>query len=134
MSDSNQTSSKTTIFAVRTTIGREKTVQELIFNRLRTINPIPDIKAIVTAELYRGYVFIEAIHQRDVVNLCNNVPHVKGKIVGSIPLDNIEHVIKPEKVVNILEEGDIVEITGGVFQNTKAQIVKIPKDTKETTK
>lgn len=119
---------KTTIFAVRTTIGRERTVQDLVFNRLRTINPVPDLKAIFTADLYRGFIFIEAIHQRDVVHITSGVPHVKGKVVGSIPFDAVEKVIKPEKVITSLEEGDIVEIIGGVFQNKKAQIVKMPKE------
>lgn len=118
----------TSIFAVRTTIGREKAVQELIFNRLRTINPVPDLKAILISENYRGYVFIEAIHQRDVLHICNGVPHVKGKIVGSIPFDSIMGVIKPEKNIFIMEEGDIVEVTSGLFQNNKARIIKMPKD------
>jgi transcriptional antiterminator NusG len=126
MSEKSET--KTTIFAVRTTIGRERTVQDLVFNRLRTINPVPDLKAIFTADLYRGFIFIEAIHQRDVVHITSGVPHVKGKVVGSIPFDAVEKVIKPEKVISNMEEGDIVEIIGGVFQNKKAQIIKMPKE------
>ena len=126
--DQEQENHLTSIFAVRTTIGREKAVQELIFNRLRTINPVPDLKAILISENYRGYVFIEAIHQRDVLHICNGVPHVKGKIVGSIPFDSIMGVIKPEKNIFIMEEGDIVEVTSGLFQNNKARIIKMPKD------
>ncbi|MBD3353656.1 MAG: transcription elongation factor Spt5 [Candidatus Lokiarchaeota archaeon] len=126
MSEKSQT--KTTIFAVRTTIGRERTVQDLIFNRLRTINPLPDLKAILTAELYRGYVFVEAVHQRDVVHITNGLPHVKGKVVGSIPFTSVEKVIKPEKAITYMGEGDIVEITSGVFQNIKAQIVNMSKE------
>jgi len=123
---------KTTIFAVRTTIGREKTVQELIFNRLRTIQPVPDLKAILTSEHYRGYVFIEAILQHDVIQITSGVPHVKGKVVGSIPFESIEGIIKPERMSSILEEGDIVEIISGFLANSRAKIVKIPKDeTKE---
>ena len=118
----------TTIFAVRTTIGRERTVQDLILNRLRTINPLPDLKAIVTSEQYRGFVFIEAIHQHDVVHVTNNLIHVKGKVVGSIPFDDIEAVIKPEKTIKTIEKGDIVEITSGVFQNSKANVIKMPKE------
>lgn len=125
---SEKSEAKTTIFAVRTTIGRERTVQDLVFNRLRTINPVPDLKAIFTADLYRGFIFIEAIHQRDVVHITSGVPHVKGKVVGSIPFDAVEKVIKPEKVINNIEEGDIVEIITGVFQNKKAQVLKVPKE------
>ncbi|MHA1730059.1 MAG: transcription elongation factor Spt5 [Promethearchaeota archaeon] len=121
-----QKSHLTTIFAVRTTIGRERAVQRLIFNRLRTINPLPDLKAILTSEQYRGYVFIEAVHQRDVLHITTGVPHVKGKVVGSIPFDSMEEIINPKKVIKIMDEGDIIEVTSGLFQNNKAIIIQMP--------
>jgi transcription elongation factor Spt5 len=131
VSDKTSTSSQsaqTTIFAVRTTIGREQTVQDLVFSRLRTVHPVPDLKAILTAkDRFRGYVFIEAIHQRDVILICNGVPHVRGKVVGSIPLDEIGHIIKPERVVKIIEKGDIVEIVDGLFKDKRAQVIMMPK-------
>lgn len=118
----------TTIYAVRTTIGRERTVQDLIFNKLRTINPVPDLKAILTSEQYRGFIFIEAIHKHDVELISGGVSHVKGKIVGSIPFESIEKVLKPQKVINIMEKGDTVEITSGIFQGSRAEITKMPKE------
>ena len=130
---SEKSSAQTTIFAVRTTIGREKTVQDLVFSRMRTVHPVPDIKAILTADKkFRGYVFIEAIHQRDVILITNGVPHVRGKVVGSIPLESIGHIITPERVVQIIGEGDIVEIAEGLFKEKKAQVISMPKEgTKE---
>jgi transcription elongation factor Spt5 len=133
VSEKSPASAQTTIFAVRTTIGRERTVQDLVFSRLRTINPVPDLKAILTADKkFRGYVFIEAYHQRDVILITNGVPHVRGKVVGSIPLEEIGHIIKPERIVKIIEEGDIVEIAEGLFKEKKAQVISMPKEgTKE---
>jgi len=119
---------KTTIFAVRTTIGQEKSVLQNIFNRLRVLNPFPDLKALLIAEELRGYVFIEAIHQRDVMITIAGLRHIKGKIVGSIDLESISHVISPRKVTEILEEGDMVEIISGVFQNQRAQVIRMPKE------
>ena len=119
---------KTTIFAVRTTIGQEKSVLQNIFNRLRVLNPFPDLKALLIAEELRGYVFIEAIHQRDVMITIAGLRHIKGKIVGSINLESISHVISPRKVTEILEEGDTVEIISGVFQNQRAQVIRMPKE------
>ena len=119
---------KTTIFAVRTTIGQEKSVLQNIFNRLRVLNPFPDLKALMIAEELRGYVFIEAIHQRDVMITIAGLRHIKGKIVGSIKLESISHVISPRKVTEILEEGDVVEIISGVFQNQRAQVIRMPKE------
>ncbi|WP_457559047.1 transcription elongation factor Spt5 [Candidatus Harpocratesius sp.] len=120
--------SKTTIFAVRTTIGQEKSVLQNIFNRLRVLNPFPDLKCMMIAEELRGYVFIEAVHQRDVMIAISGLRHVKGKIVGSISLESIAHVISPRKVTEILEEGDTVEIISGIFTGQKAEVVRMPKE------
>lgn len=121
--------SKTTIFAVRTTIGQEKSVLQNIFNRLRVLSPFPDLKALMIAQELRGFLFIEATHQRDVMITIAGMRHVKGKIVGSISLDEISHVISPRKVTELLEEGDIVEIVSGVFDGQKAEVIRMPKDT-----
>ncbi|OLS14060.1 MAG: transcription antitermination protein NusG [Promethearchaeota archaeon CR_4] len=118
----------TTLFAVRTTIGQEKSVANMIFGRLRLRDPVPDIKAILVAEQLRGYVFIEAIQQNDVQESISGIRHVKGKIVGSIKLTDLAHVITPRKVTEILEESDIVEISSGIFQNRRAVIERMPRE------
>ncbi|HMF31710.1 MAG TPA: transcription elongation factor Spt5 [Candidatus Lokiarchaeia archaeon] len=118
----------TTIFAVRTTIGQEKSVANMIFGRLRLRDPVPDIKAVLTADQFRGYVFIEAIQQNDVQESISGIRHVKGKIVGSIKLIDLANVIAPRKVTEILEEGDIVEIVSGIFQNRRAIIERMPRE------
>ncbi|UYP47347.1 hypothetical protein NEF87_003632 [Candidatus Lokiarchaeum ossiferum] len=127
--DINITEQKeSTIFAVRTTIGQEKSVLTNIFNRLKVLNPFPDLKALMIAEELRGYVFVEATHQRDVMITIAGLRHIKGKIVGSISLDSISHVISPRKVTEILEEGDTVEIVSGIFMGQKAQVIRMPKE------
>ena len=60
-------SESTTIFAVRTTIGREKSVQKQIFKRLLIAKPFPNLKSILTAKQLRGYVFVEAPFKKDVM-------------------------------------------------------------------
>ena len=93
------------------------------------MNPFPDLKALMIAQELRGFLFIEATHQRDVMITIAGMRHIKGKIVGSISLDEIAHVISPRKVTEILEEGDIVEIVSGVFDGQKAEVIRMPKDT-----
>ncbi len=132
MSDSEinpaENKEKSTIFAVRTTIGQEKSVLTNIFNRLKVLNPFPDLKALMIAEELRGYVFVEATHQRDVMITIAGLRHIKGKIVGSISLESISHVISPRKVTEILEEGDTVEIISGIFMGQKANVIRMPKE------
>jgi transcriptional antiterminator NusG len=124
----DELANKTTIFAVRTTIGQEKSVLNIIFNKLRVMNPFPDLKALMISEQLRGYIFIEAIHQREVMATIAGVPHIKGKVVGSIKLEDIQHVIQPRKVTEVLEEGDTVEIVSGIFAGQQARVVRMPKE------
>ena len=126
--DAGENANKTTIFAVRTTIGQEKSVLQNMFNRLRVLNPFPDLKAMMIANELRGYVFVEATHQRDVMIAISGLRHVKGKVVGSITLESISHVISPRKVTEILEAGDTVEIISGIFMSQKAQVIRMPKE------
>ena len=66
---------KTSIFALRTTIGQEKSVAALIEKRMKG-NPEADIKAIMAPESLSGYVFIEAPSQREVNMIIAGIPHV----------------------------------------------------------
>lgn len=122
----------TTLFAVRTTIGQEKSVANLIFSKMVNISargmPVPDLMVILVAEQLRGYVFIEATHQRDVMEVISGIRHVKGKIVGQIKFEDISHVIVPRRVTEILEVGDIVEIVSGLFVNQRARIERMPHE------
>ncbi|GAB4329772.1 MAG: hypothetical protein Kow0069_37330 [Promethearchaeota archaeon] len=118
----------TTLFAVRTTIGQEKGVANMIFRKLLQRRPMPDIKVILVSDLLRGYVFLEATHQRDVMESISGVRHVKGKIVGQIKVSDIAHIIVPRRITEVLEEGDIVEIVSGVFQNRRARIERMPRE------
>ncbi len=118
----------TTVFAVRTTISREKSVLEKMFQRLLVIKPFPDIKAIIMAEQLRGYVFVEARFKRDVMLVIAGLRHVKGKILGSIKLNSIFDLIKPRRVQEILEVGDVVEVVSGVFEGRRAEVLRMPKE------
>jgi transcription elongation factor Spt5 len=123
-----ENANRTTIFAVRTTIGQEKSVLNILFNKLRVMNPFPDLKAMMISDQLRGYIFIEAIHQREVMATIAGVPHIKGKVVGSIKLESIAHVIQPRRVTEVLEEGDEVEIVSGIFASQHARVIRMPKE------
>ncbi|MEJ2249309.1 MAG: transcription elongation factor Spt5 [Candidatus Lokiarchaeota archaeon] len=118
----------TTIFAIRTTINQESNVLKQIFYRFRILETIPDIKAMLISPLLPGYVFIEAPLKRDVQIAIQGIPHIKGRIVGQIPLESILHVLSPRSVTEYLEVGDTVEIISGVFEGSRAMVMRMPHD------
>ena len=119
----------TTLFAVRTTINQESNILRQIFYRFKILDIVPDIRAILVSPLLPGYVFFEAPQKRSVQIAVQGIPHIKGRIVQNIELDELKHVLLPRSVTEYLESGDTVEIISGVFEGSRAIVMRMPHDT-----
>ncbi|MFX0155065.1 MAG: transcription elongation factor Spt5 [Candidatus Hodarchaeota archaeon] len=119
----------TTLFAVRTTINQESNILKQIFYRFKILDVIPDIRAMLVSPLLPGYLFFEAPQKRDVQIAVQGIPHIKGRIVQNIKLTELKHVLLPRSVTEYLEEGDTVEIISGVFEGSRAIVMRLPHDT-----
>ncbi len=119
----------TTLFAVRTTINQESNILRQIFYRFKILDIVPDIRAILVSPLLPGYVFFEAPQKRSVQIAVQGIPHIKGRIVQNIDLDELKHVLLPRSVTEYLESGDTVEIISGVFEGSRAIVMRMPHDT-----
>ncbi len=119
----------TTLFAVRTTINQESNILKQIFYRFKILDVIPDIRAILVSPLLPGYIFFEAPTKRQVQIAVQGIPHIKGRIVQNIKLTELKHVLLPRSVTEYLEEGDTVEIISGVFEGSRALVMRMPHDT-----
>jgi len=118
----------TTLFAVRTTINQESNILRQIFYRFKILDVIPDIRAMLVSPLLPGYIFFEAPQKRDVQIAVQGIPHIKGRIVQNIKLTELKHVLLPRSVTEYLEEGDTVEIISGVFEGSRALVMRMPHD------
>ena len=119
----------TTLFAVRTTINQESNILKQIFYRFKILDVIPDIRAMLVSPLLPGYIFFEAPQKRSVQIAVQGIPHIKGRIVQNINLTELKHVLLPRSVTEYLEEGDTVEIISGVFEGSRALVMRMPHDT-----
>lgn len=115
--------SKTNIYAVRTIIGQESSVADLINSKSQKLGI--KLTAILVSESLRGYVFVEANAQEEVDSIISGIPHVRGKVVGKIDIKEIEHVLISRPPTEGLEVGDIVEIIGGPFKGERAKVSRI---------
>jgi transcription elongation factor Spt5 len=127
--DNEQKEDLTTLFAVRTTINQESNILRQIFYRFKILDVIPDIRAMLVSPLLPGYVFFEAPTKRQVQIAVQGIPHIKGRIVQNIKLIELKHVLLPRSVTEYLEEGDTVEIISGVFEGSRAIVMRMPHDT-----
>lgn len=120
-----------TIYAIRTTSGREDMVIDIIATKVR--NDGLEIKTIFHPAEIKGYVFAEgssgAVHKA-----VSGLMHIRGVIDKPVPIDDIKHFLETERRDRIhVEEGSIVEIIGGPFKGEKGKITRVDSVKDEVT-
>jgi len=123
--------SNSRIFAIRTTAGQEENVALLIERRCNS-KKIP-VKAIVSPQDVRGYVFIESSGPNIVNIAIEDVKHIKGWVPGKVNFDDIIKFIMPKPVVDIVDVNDKIEIIGGPFKGMQAKVTRVDKAKSEVT-
>jgi transcriptional antiterminator NusG len=119
----------TQIFAIRTTTGQERSVALLIAEKAEGLGL--NIKAVLAPETAKGYIYVEAPSQNDVLGAIKGIRHVRGKILGMVPFTQIEHYLTPRSSTEDLSVGDFVEIIGGPFKGEKAKVTQIINNKEE---
>jgi transcriptional antiterminator NusG len=123
--------STTIIFAVRTTVGQERNVSNLITGRAEA-NRIP-LRSILVPETLKGYIFIEANGPHIVEEAIMGIKHVRSRVPGVVSFAEVEKYVVVRPIIEELDINDIVEVTGGPFKSMKAKIMDIDRAKEEVT-
>jgi len=110
------------IYTIRTTVGREKTVMESLVAKVN--NKAAVIKGLVAPGELKGYVFVEG-EEEEIVKIVQNVPHVRGLIKRSVPIEQLQKFFAAAPKEIKIKEGELVEVVGGPFKREKAKVVRI---------
>lgn len=116
------------IFTLRTTVGREATVVDLLNSKLK-MRPSGVRTMLHPAEL-KGYVFIEG-SEDGIRNAIKGVPHIRGLIDRPVKLEDLKNFFAEDLPQINIKEGEIVEVIGGPFKREKAKIVRIDETKRE---
>jgi len=119
------------IYAVRTTVGQERNVSNLITGRAEA-NSIP-IKAILVPDALKGYIFVEADGPHIVEEAISGIKHVRSRVPGVVLFSEVEKYIVIRPVIEELDVDDLVEVTGGPFKGMRAKITDIDRAKEEVT-
>lgn len=119
------------IFAIRTTIGQEKSAANMI--RSRSKNRDLPIKSVIVPQDIRGYIFIEADDKMVVEQIRSGIKHTKGLIKRKIPFKEIEDLLEPKPTVSGIDVGDVVELSAGPFKGERARVIRIDDGKEEAT-
>jgi len=118
-------------FAVRTTAGQERNAAELVGLKAQSKN-LPVI-SVLAPETLRGYIFIEALNPHVIEEAIAGIRHVKSRVPGRVQFPEIEKYLITKPIIEELDVGYTVEITGGPFKGMRAKITRINKVRKEAT-
>jgi transcriptional antiterminator NusG len=109
------------IYAIKTIIGRENVVLEAMTGKIKTRSLA--VKAMVSPEEIKGYVFVEGELQ-DIENLIKEIPHARGLLKNPVPVSDIKKFLESKKAEIKINEGDIVEVIGGPFKGEKGKVTR----------
>ena len=119
------------IFAIRTTSGREDIVIDIMSTRIRQEGL--DVKSIVHPAEIKGYVFAEGT-SGSIHKAVQGLMHIRGIIDKPVPLDDIKHFLETDRKDRIkVEEDNVVEIIGGPFKGEKGKITRVDSVKDEVT-
>ncbi len=121
------------IFALKTTLGQEKTVTRMIEQRVRS-HSYP-VSAILVTDMLRGYIFIEGPDQITVEKATQGLRHIRTRAVRGqeVPIEELAPVLVPKPAVEGLDEGDLVEVIDGPFKGSRARIIRIDQSREKVT-
>ncbi|MEW6222661.1 MAG: transcription elongation factor Spt5 [Candidatus Hadarchaeota archaeon] len=123
---------KPKVFAVRATVGQEKSTADMITARTKNFN-LPIISILVPLGI-KGYVFVETLGGKSSIErVRTGVKHAKGMVSGEVPITQLEQFLLPKPSVEGMGVGDIVEVTSGPFRGERARIIRIDEGKEEIT-
>jgi transcriptional antiterminator NusG len=120
-----------TIYAIRTTAGREANVLEKLAIVTRRKNY--PIKAILLPKELKGYVLVESDQLSAIETALRGVNHARGVVRREISMDEIKGYLTAKAAVIQINRGDMVELIGGPFKGEKAKVQRVDKQKQEVT-
>ncbi len=120
------------LFAVRTTIGQERNVADMMVARTEKDKFL--IYSVMVPHDIHGYIMVEALNKTEIEKATKGVAHARGVVVGGeVAFADIEKFFEPKSVVTKVDTGDVVELISGPFKGEKARVVRVDQKKEEIT-
>ncbi|MEM1532913.1 MAG: transcription elongation factor Spt5 [Desulfurococcaceae archaeon] len=118
-------SSKATYYAIKVTGGREIDVALLIESRSKALGQ--EVYSIAVLPELKGYLVVETTGLEAIYNVTKELKYLKKGVPRKLSFSDIELFIKPKPVIELIKEGDLVEVIAGPFKGMRAVIVSIDR-------
>jgi transcriptional antiterminator NusG len=121
------------IFPVRTTVGQEQLVVDILSSKISKEEL--NIYSIAMVPGIKGYILIEADNEITVRRGITDTPHVRGSgiVKSAVNINELSGLLESKPLMKTLQEGQQVEIISGPFKGEKAKITRVNQSKEEVT-
>ena len=132
------------LYILKTSIGQEQNVAGEIRARLSGTGSLKDIQdkifGVLSPHYMKGFIFVEATAMHHVQKLIGRVgvgvtplKNCSKVLDGEAPLEDVLPYLEPKAATSGIEEGCIVEISGGAFRGQAARDTRVAETKEEVT-
>ena len=132
------------LYILKTSIGQEQNVAGEIRARLSGTGSLKDIQdkifGVLSPHYMKGFIFVEATAMHHVQKLIGRVgvgvtplKNCSKVLDGEAPLEDVLPYLEPKAATSGIEEGCIVEISGGAFRGQAARVTRVAASIEEVT-
>ena len=132
------------LYILKTSIGQEQNVAGEIRARLSGTGSLKDIQdkifGVLSPHYMKGFIFVEATALHHVQKLIGRVgvgvtplKNCSKVLDGEAPLEDVLPYLEPKAATSGIEEGCIVEISGGAFRGQAARGTRVAESKEEVT-
>lgn len=122
---------KTSLYAVKITVGQERNVAQMLADKAR-VEKLP-IKAILAPYELKGYLIIETYTPHNVDDLIRGIKHTRERVQGVVGISEIEKYLETKPVITGLQVGSDVEVVAGPFKGMQAKVIRVDESKNEIT-
>jgi transcription termination/antitermination protein NusG len=121
------------IFPIRTTVGQEQLVVDILGSKIQKEEL--NIYSIAVVPGLKGYILLEADNEITVRRGITDTPHIKGSgiVKGAVNIEELSGLLESKPLMKTLEIGQKVEIISGPFKGEKAKITRVNAPKEEVT-
>ena len=120
-------------FMVSVTSGQEEHIARMVEIKVKNSGGDIRIKSVFKPPHMKGVLVVEAAAYVDVVKAFENIKYFKKILPGVLSDSDLETLLEIGKEEEVIEVGDLVEVTSGPFRGMVAKVINIrgEKDRKE---
>ncbi|MEM3670457.1 MAG: transcription elongation factor Spt5 [Thermoprotei archaeon] len=95
--------------------------------------PLPEVKSLLVLPNMPGIILAETPKPREIEVILAGQRHYRGRIFGTVSMQEIEPLIKPKTVMEVLNVGDVIEVVSGALRGSRGRVLRIDKPKNEVT-